>query len=402
LVYHDPDKELLLTHFPPEMGVNLEEQQKSIGPLINKVVNSLPQEKRKGYLLNPKTILTIQGMLETVLEADGITKEMIEAQEERLNLIQRLLGSSEDVRINTIHDEDELIDGDFFGILTRLMESAVIQQDEDSAKKISELQNDLLEHSSQGKIIKAEAQAVQEAIRDLQNLGENVNREEILDLVLKADSDSKLRAYTQVARQAFDYQFFQILSERIERSRQKGKERLKSIREKLLDFTKEVDDAIAVRSEIALKNVEAILQAEDLREALENNSGMIDEFFVQAVINSLEKARNDGDLEHSSRLQEILNIINELTKPPAELEFIEELVEIADDQEALEEAIGSQMDLVSPEMIQMITSIISQTMAGVDQEGGEQDLEREELLSKLNSIHAALLKFSMRQSFLTK
>ena len=91
LVYHDPEKEILLTYFPPEIGLPIEEQQKSIGPMINRIVNNLPQEKRKGYLLNPKTMFTLQGMLETILEADGITKEMIKAQEERMNLIQRLL-----------------------------------------------------------------------------------------------------------------------------------------------------------------------------------------------------------------------------------------------------------------------------------------------------------------------
>ena len=101
LVYHDPEKELLLTYFPPEMGLPLEEQQKSIGPLINRVVNNLPQEKRKGYLLNPKTMLTLQVMLETILEGDGITKEMIQAQQDRINLIQRLLEAKDDARVES-------------------------------------------------------------------------------------------------------------------------------------------------------------------------------------------------------------------------------------------------------------------------------------------------------------
>ena len=335
LVYHDPDKELLLTHFPPEMSLSVEEQQKSIGPMINNVVNSLPQEKRKGYLLNPKTMLTLQGMLETVLEADGITKEMIRAQEDRLKLIQKLMSSKDDTRIDIIKEENDLIDGDFFGILGQLMESAVIQQDEDSATKLNELQNDLFEHSTHGKGIKAEALTVQEAIQDLRDLGENVSREGVLELIIKADSDTKIRAYAQVARPAMDYQFFQMLSERIERARTQGKERLKEIREKLLDFTKEVDDELAARLEIAHKNVETILQVDDIRAALENNPGVIDEFFIQAITNSLDRARKTGDLEHSSRLQNILDVVSELTAPPAELGFIEELMKIADDQDAL-------------------------------------------------------------------
>ncbi len=48
IVYHDNDKELLLTYFPPELGLPLNEQEKMIGPLIKQVVDRLPAEKRKG------------------------------------------------------------------------------------------------------------------------------------------------------------------------------------------------------------------------------------------------------------------------------------------------------------------------------------------------------------------
>jgi hypothetical protein len=91
VVYHDPGKELLLTFFPPEMGVTMADQEKQIGPLIKQVVNALPNEKRKGYLFQPQTMLTFQTMIDRILEADGITKEMMEAQQKRVNVIQRLL-----------------------------------------------------------------------------------------------------------------------------------------------------------------------------------------------------------------------------------------------------------------------------------------------------------------------
>ena len=58
IVYHDPDKELLLTYFPPELGLPVNEQEKRIGPLIKQVLEKLPQEKRKGYLFKPQTMFT--------------------------------------------------------------------------------------------------------------------------------------------------------------------------------------------------------------------------------------------------------------------------------------------------------------------------------------------------------
>jgi hypothetical protein len=54
IVYHDNDKELLLTYFPPELGLPVNEQEKMVGPLITQVTNRLPAEKRKGYLLRPQ------------------------------------------------------------------------------------------------------------------------------------------------------------------------------------------------------------------------------------------------------------------------------------------------------------------------------------------------------------
>lgn len=54
IVYHDADKELLLTYFPAELHLPVNEQEKLIGPLINQATNHLPPEKRKAYLLRPQ------------------------------------------------------------------------------------------------------------------------------------------------------------------------------------------------------------------------------------------------------------------------------------------------------------------------------------------------------------
>ena len=46
IVYHDPDNELLLTFFPPEAGIPVNQQEMTIGPLIKKIVDDLAPEKR--------------------------------------------------------------------------------------------------------------------------------------------------------------------------------------------------------------------------------------------------------------------------------------------------------------------------------------------------------------------
>jgi len=399
LVYHDPEKELLLTYFPPEIGLPLEEQQKTIGPIINRIVNQLPQEKRKGYLLNPKTMLTLQLMLEVILEADGITKEMLKAQEDRMELIQRLLTEPEESQVEMIQQEDKMIDQDFFGLLSRLIESVISGQDEKSAKKLAELQTLLLEHTTKGKELKNEAQEVQAAVQTLQEMGEEITREKLVELVSKTQSDTRLRAYSRYARPGMDYSFFQLLSEKIERARGKGRTRLVEIREKLLTFTQEVDDEIQNRLAIAKKNVDSVLQADDIKAVLEQNLGAVDEFFLQAVTQSLEIARKDGELEHSSRLQQILNVINELSAPPEEFKIIEELLEISDDSNALNAVIESNQDDITTEFMQMINSILIQTHESVAKASGDDKDSQQEVLSRLQAVYDAVLAFSMRKKY---
>lgn len=399
LVYHDPEKELLLTFFPPDLALPITEQERVIGPLINRVVNNLPQEKRKGYLFNPRTMLTLQVMLETILEGDGITKEMIEAQQDRINLIQKLLSVSEQKRTEMIESEDEMIDDEFFGILARLMESAVLGQDETAAGKLNDLQNLLLENSTKGKALRGEADEIQAALKAVQELGEGITRENLLELILNAPTDTRLRAYVRLARPGMDYQFFQLLSERIERARSKGRPRLLGIREKLLEYTQELDEELANRREIAMKNLEAVIQTEDIRETLQQNIEAVDEFFVEAATQALTEARKSGDIGHSSRLQQILDVIDELSGPPIEIEIIEGLLKNADDENALKSAVESKGDEITTELVQILNTLITQTQTSLKQVQGEEGEKQTALLARLQAVNNAVLGFSMRRNF---
>ena len=46
LVYHDPEKELLLTYFPAELGLPVNEQERLVGPFIKQVMDKLPADKK--------------------------------------------------------------------------------------------------------------------------------------------------------------------------------------------------------------------------------------------------------------------------------------------------------------------------------------------------------------------
>src|SRR5690606_21689341 len=144
-------KELLLTYFPPELHTPVTEQEKTIGPLIKKVMDDLPPEKRKAYLFKPQTMLTRQRLLETILEADGITPEMMKAQQEKLLLLQQLVNITPESLPEQIAEYDEKIDEELFILLSRLAQASAAAGDQQSVQALSNLQQALLQHSTVGK-----------------------------------------------------------------------------------------------------------------------------------------------------------------------------------------------------------------------------------------------------------
>jgi hypothetical protein len=385
MVYHDPQKELLLTFFPPDLNMKMEEQERMMGPLLNKVVNNLPQEQRKAYLLRPQAVLTMQGLIERVLEADGITKEMIQAQQKRLNLIQRLMGQSEEIIEQAGREEDELIDTEFFSILSRLVESAMVSGDEDSARSLADLQRKLLATTTTGRKLEAQNKEVQDAIHDLQELGENLTREKLLDMLVNASSDVRISVLTSLARPALDYEFFQMLSERIENAKGSGRERLIQLRTQLLEMTQEIDRQIEKRVEQAKENLEQLLAAKDIVAATQRNLGAIDDAFLQVLNGEMGVARQKGDMDRIQKLGQVIQVIQEASAPPPELEIIENLLEAGDEQKR-QEWLETNQEQITQEFIDALTSLVGQSQDGRDPE----------LAEHLQEVYRSVLRFSMK------
>ncbi len=397
VVYHDPEKELLLTFFPPEMGLPMEQQEKILGPLITQVFENLPQEQRKGYLLNPKSTFTFKGLLESILEGDGITKEMLAAQEARMKLIQQLLTLSGKTCIDTIKKEETLIDDEFFALFARLAESAVYSGDENTGKKLHDLQVLLLEHSATGKILRAESEEIQRARQKLENLGDQLTRDKLLDLVITASTENILRSYVQMMRSGMDYEFFQLLSERIEKLDGEQKLSLVNLRETLLTYTQEVDAILDERMKVARNNVDSLTQVEDIKAALMQNLVAVDQFFVQALTDALNAARETNDLERSAKLQQAMAVIEELSSIPPEYEVIEGLLALADDEESLYKMLREQSQEDISSLIDMMPDLLRQIQKGINLAGDDARSEEHEMLARIQFIYGAALKVSMEK-----
>lgn len=370
LVYHDPDKELLLTYVPPELNLPRNEQERLIGGIINQVINKLAQEKRKGYLLNPQATLTMQGMVERVLEGEGITREMIQSQQNRLNLVRRLASVTDEAsRLEITRQEDQMIDAEFFSILSRLMEAAAASGDQESARRLAEVQNLLVANTTYGKKLAEQTQEVQAVVEELRLMGNNISRESVLDLVLKSPTEVRLSVLVSLVRPVMDYSFFQLLSERIDRARGDGRTRLVEVRSRLLELTQEADQQVALRKQEAHRLIDELMKAEDIEKAIESNLGRVDEFMVQELNASLEEARRAGDLERSSKLGRIMEALQKYSAPP-ELALLEEYLEMEDDA-SRQGFLEANDELVTAEFLELMANVVVQTQSGDDPEFSE-------------------------------
>ncbi len=387
IVYHDPEKELLLTFVPPELNMPRNEQERLIGSLINQVINKLAPEKRKGYLFNPQSTLTMQGLVERVLEADGITREMLQAQQQRMNLLQRLANVTDENTLAEIaQQEDALIDGEFFALLNRLVEVSMMSNDQQSARRLSELQKSFLPITTYGRQLQAQSKEIETAIADLQALGQEVTQEKLLDLIINAPNETRLNALVSFTRQGLDYNFFQMLTQRIDRASGEEQGRLSDLRQKLLQMTQEIDRQMEAHRQQVRQVIDAIAQSQNIPEAMSQVLGAIDDTFVSELQHMLEEARRAGDLDKSGKYQQMFELLQQASAPP-EMEMIQEYLE-EPDEAARQEYLKEHEDEVTPEFIELLGNIAVQVQSSDDKEFAQ----------VVSAAHRQALRFNMQRS----
>jgi hypothetical protein len=374
LVYHDPDKELLLTFIPPELNLPMAEQERTIGKLINKVLEGLPKEKRKGYLLN--------------LQEEGITKEVIEAQQKRAALIQRLVTITDDEALaHVVKEEDQNIDAQFFAMLSQLVDASLSRNDQANAEKFSQLQQRLLPISTFGKELQAQSEELEAAINELRGLGKEVTREKLLDLVLAAKSEKRIDAYASLARMGMDYQFFQLLSEKIEAAEGEEKKRLEGIRSHLLEVVETIDKEMQARMEIAKKNLETLIGVEDIRETTIANLAAIDEYFLEVLNQEYAAAKQNKDGEREGKLKQVIETISEISQAAAgpDPELVQSLLD-AKDSEARQKIMEEHAEEITPRFVEAMSTLLVQLE-------GPENLEKAD---KVRAVYRDAVRFSMQ------
>ena len=369
LVYHDSEKELLLTYMPAEVAMPKNEQEKLLGRLINRIVDNLPQESRKAYLLQPKASLTMQGLIEQVLEADGITKEQIEHQQAKLHLVEQLIRQPSDQVEAFVLEHDVEMDEDFFQLASMALQSL---GDEQALAAAAQRLEAALRLSSVGKRIEARESELRAAAESLQSAGEGLTQERLLELFIEAPNDDRVIALANLSRPALDYGFFQQLSDRIEAANAEQKTQLEALRARVLEITQQIDDVQQARAAQAAGLLRSLIEAEDLDEAIRQAFPLIDEIFLATLRANLTAAKESGNEQAAARLETIQSRINQVVMDslPPSLQLAQRVLDV-EDLEAGKALLDDNAEAIDEQFLSTLVGAAQRLDQGGDAETAE-------------------------------
>ncbi len=386
IVYHDPQHDLLLTYVPIEASMPKNEQERIIGQMIKHVSDRLPPEQRKGYLFQPQTILTMQGLVERVLEAEGISKEEIDAQRATMRLFEKVLTLPEEQIETFVQENDAELDGTFFQIASLALQST---GDRKAQEAMGARLEKIIEFSSFGKKLKAQEEALKEATESLQALAEQgLTHETLLDLLVEAPDENRVVALVNLTRPALDYSFFQLITERIDQAQSEEKEYLTSLRQQILEITEELDRIQEARAAQSAALLKTLLDADDLDQALLQALPMIDDLFLGILHANLQDAEKRKDEALTKRLSAIEQRIRSLAQEsmPEGLKLAQRLLEIEDEEEAIK-LLEESKKAIDNDLLNALVSTVQQLEAGQEKEAA----------ARIQKVYKHALKLSMQE-----
>jgi hypothetical protein len=195
-----------------------------------------------------------------------------------------------------------------------------------------------------------------------------------------------------MVRGGMDYQFFQLLTEKIDKASGDEKAKLESIRDKVLDFSSEVDKQMEARFKQAQEFVESLLTQDDVVQAVQQNLDGFSQDAVDVVNQMLRQASEKNDYTRMGKLQKMVEVLRQSSTPP-EVEFIEHLLDAPDDA-GLDQMLDTNKELVNDQFMEALIGLVAQ----VDQAAEQGNPEAKALGEKLNHIYKSALKLSMKKN----
>lgn len=373
-LYHDPEKELALIYMPMEAGGDRQQREQVIGRLTRRVMDQLPSEERKAYLLQPEVFLTMDNLTKRILKEEGVTDEMLQEQQEKAQLLQRMVQATSDEALETmIEENDERIDEIFLYMLTRNLELAQAGGQEAAAEQLRNVREKLLDLSTEGQAIQARNELLN-ALRD------EPNRDKLLELLIEAPDKETREMLITFGRPLLDYLFFQNLTSKLEATDdEEERARLKGLRQEILEVRDRLDEEARALYQARSALLRDLLTSDDPEDLARRRADEIDEAFLNVLGTNLQEAHKREDETAVEALREVWNVVMALMEEslPPELRLMNRLMG-TQDEEQIDRLLEDNRNLVTQRMAQFV----EETEAEAREEGDTETAERMALISE--------------------
>jgi hypothetical protein len=261
------------------------------------------------------------------------------------------------------------------------------------AKAINEIQQQLLTETEVGKRLKGQVAEVEAAVKTLQEAGKELTREKLLEILVAAPSDERLKALVSMTRNGLDYTFFQMLTERIDKSSGEEKIRLEALRSKILDLVNEIDRQVSIQLKQSQAFIEQLLAQPDLIKSTQENLDNFNELTMQVLESMYREAQQKNDVDRVNKIQQIIGVLQQASTPPQELGVIERLLEY--DEKDFEKAINEHEKEITPEFMEMLSGLAMQMSQQSIESASEDD---KVMINKVQSLYNTVLKSEMKKN----
>ncbi len=351
-IYHDPDKEVALLYLPVDSGPGMVERQQAAGKLTRQLMDSMPPEERKGYLLQPETFINMDSLIKRVLELEGVSEDDLARSQEQREWVAALLQAPQEQWPEMVAEKEALVDDGLFAFLEYVMQlSQMSGQQAADSETLQALHEYMVEKTELGQVLAKRAEV-------LRGFADDPTRESLLDALVQAQDDEAIAMLVQSGVSLMDYTFFQQLNSRIDAASGAEQETLQALRRTVLDQR----DGIVEQGEATVREramlLGKLLATEDPVKMAGSHLSELDDLFFTVLGSRLQEAQQQEDQGAVAALQRVGAAVSQVMESnmPPEIALTRRLMAAPSDA-ALLEQLQAVRQVLTPRFLQFLEAL---------------------------------------------
>lgn len=357
LMVHDPENEFLGVLVPSQARLQDMQMQKVIGEMSQALMRRLPNEARRGYMLQPKQYFDWESFLEPFWGFEGVSPEDLRRQREQGELIDSLvrLANDETAMRMVLDRKKHLVDENLFALLGQVMQAYAAQRQEQNLAAMRNVRQYLLDSTEAGAKIKVLEDKLREA---LARIRPEMGREELLDVLLDywstgSEGERIVTTILSMTRGLVDYEFLMAVTGRIERAAdEETRADLMELREMILSMSQQQNNSREAMMQQAQTVLQEVLQSANPEEKLREYADVVDELFLSLLATNIQQAEQKNATFAVKRLRVIYDAAMRILQEgmPEDIRLLNQIL-MAEDENSVRSLLKENRAMLTPDFV---------------------------------------------------